>query len=173
MRYLRNCAFLSFLEPLKSSTRARSPPFSTHPRAPCARDSSAPGKSFAKNWKHSTFAHRRRVMCDKDDLDLLIDAALASYADPGPNDGLEHRMLARIGSTRKVPETREAPRRRWLPWAVALPLTAGVFLVFLTAPKTKDSPSRDAQSTAEAKHDSGSPVQNQPSLAFRSAEPQN
>jgi hypothetical protein len=111
-------------------------------------------------------------MRENDDLDLLLDSALKTYADASPNDGLEHRVLARIAATRKAPEPEQAPRR-WLPWAIALPLAAGVLLIFLAAPKAKNSPSQHAQNTLEAKHDPGTPVQNQPSPAFGSAEPQN
>jgi len=35
-------------------------------------------------------------MHDKDDLDLLIDGALETYANPAPNDYLEDRMLQAV-----------------------------------------------------------------------------
>ena len=32
-------------------------------------------------------------MPEKDDLDRLLDSALSTYADPGPESGLEERVL--------------------------------------------------------------------------------
>lgn len=60
---------------------------------------------------------------NRDQLDRLLDSALASYADPGLDSGLERRMLNRIAS-----EAASAPRRRWLPWGMALPIAAGLLL---------------------------------------------
>ena len=39
-------------------------------------------------------------MREKDDLDLLIDSALATYADPGPDSGLEDRLLVGLSAVR-------------------------------------------------------------------------
>ncbi len=62
-----------------------------------------------------------------DDLDRLIDAALASYADPGPDSGVERRVLARIRTT-------SLQHRRRLIWAAGLPAfaAAGLMLLFVT-----------------------------------------
>ena len=46
-------------------------------------------------------------MREKDDLDLLIDSALATYADPGPDSGLEDRVLVTLAAVRT-----ETPRER-------------------------------------------------------------
>ncbi len=58
-------------------------------------------------------------MREKDELDSLLDAALVTYADPGPDSGLEQRILARI-SAENFAASAPAPRRRWLPWGIAL-----------------------------------------------------
>lgn len=69
-------------------------------------------------------------MRDKDDLDLLFDSALSTYADPGLDTGLEQRILARITA-----ESAPAPRPRWMLWAIALPVAACLF-IFLTLLRT-------------------------------------
>jgi hypothetical protein len=66
-----------------------------------------------------------------DELDRQLDAALATYADPGPDSGLDQRILNRIAA-----EIEPAPRRRWLPWAIALPVAAGL-LVFAVLSGTR------------------------------------
>jgi hypothetical protein len=73
---------------------------------------------------------------NSDELDLLLDSALATYADPGPGSGLEQRILTRISA-----ETAPAPRRRRLWWAIALPAAACLLLVFLSTPKHPHPPS--------------------------------
>jgi len=75
-------------------------------------------------------------MRDKDDLDLLLDSALSTYADPGPDFGLEGRVLtalsaARDSNSRKIAAAK--PRSRWLPWAIAIPVAAGLILVWVLA----------------------------------------
>lgn len=59
-------------------------------------------------------------MSERDELDLLIDSALADYAEPRP--GLERRMLARI-STKPMPFF----RYRWV-LAIAAPVVVCVLL---------------------------------------------
>lgn len=92
-------------------------------------------------------------MLEKDDLDLLLDSALRTYADPGPDAGLDQRVLARLSA-----ETASAPRRRWLPWAwlpwgVALPAAACLLLFVFSGPKTTNSPSGAARGTARESAD--------------------
>lgn len=65
-------------------------------------------------------------MPERDELDLLVHSALSSYADPDTESGLEERILARIAA-----EGIPAPRRRWLPWAIALPIAAGLLLLLV------------------------------------------
>lgn len=63
---------------------------------------------------------------NRDELDRLLDSALATYADPdtGADPGLQQRILARIAA-----EMHGAPRRRSLAWAIALPVAA-ILLLF-------------------------------------------
>lgn len=86
-------------------------------------------------------------MPEKDELDLLLDSALATYADPGPDAGLEHRVLAAMEAAR---HPAERPRvftktRRWLPWAVAVPIAAGLLLLWLSIPKPVHAPTSTPQ----------------------------
>jgi hypothetical protein len=88
-------------------------------------------------------------MCDDNKLDQLLDAALSTYADPGPDSGLNERVLAHIAAaTEPIPAPLLRPgkgstnRRRWLPWAIALPATA-CLLLFFFVPKT--APPRSSQ----------------------------
>lgn len=60
-------------------------------------------------------------MAERDELDQLIDSALASYAEPRP--GLEQRMLARISA-----EAVRSSRRHWILAAIAAPALAALIL---------------------------------------------
>jgi hypothetical protein len=72
---------------------------------------------------------------DKDDLDLLLDSALATYADPGPDSGLEDRVLAALAAAHAETTARIQPRRwRWLPWVIAIPVAACVILLWMLVP---------------------------------------
>jgi hypothetical protein len=84
-------------------------------------------------------------MSVRDELDRTLDEALATYGDPGPDGGLEQRVLARIGSER------QARHHRWpLRWAAGLAAAAGLVLAITpalwhparphTAPKPGDTP---------------------------------
>lgn len=110
---------------------------------------------------------------DHDQLDILLDRALSTYADPGDASALAQRVLARIAaespsaeegprilqpvSTRALaPEEFASPishRRRWLPWAIALPVAACLLFLFLSAPK----PPHPSPRTAEQPHPSQQP----------------
>jgi hypothetical protein len=72
-------------------------------------------------------------MREEEDLDLLINSALSSYGDPGPDSGLEVRVLARV-SNAAAPTKFKAPktRLRWL-WLLTLPAFSYLlFFAFLT-----------------------------------------
>lgn len=103
-----------------------------------------------------------------DDFDILpgvlIDAALATYADPGPDSGLDRRVMARIAEARISAEA-SPRRRRWLPWAIALPAVACLllFLLMLSGPKPLHPP---ASGPAQARQS-----QEPPTRAEQSASP--
>src|SRR5215472_7488723 len=69
-------------------------------------------------------------MPDKDDLDLLLDSALATYGGPGPETGLEQRVLSSLAAARAAEQERRARAwpRRWLAWAIAVPVAASLLL---------------------------------------------
>lgn len=80
-------------------------------------------------------------MRDKDELDLLLDSALSTYADPGPDSGLEQRVLSALLAAR-VPVTPAAsPRRRLLLWAIPLPVAACLLLLWYSTPGIQRVPS--------------------------------
>jgi hypothetical protein len=74
-------------------------------------------------------------MREKDDLDLLLDSALSSYADAQADSGLEKRILARVTDARASLTNAPTPRRRWLAWAFALPMAACLVLLVFTVNK--------------------------------------
>lgn len=84
------------------------------------------------------------MLDDRDNLDLLIDSALANYAEP--KAGLEDRVLtqleAHLASTRanEIMPT----RKRWLPrlpiWTIAFPLAACAILIVILLPRTTHRP---------------------------------
>jgi hypothetical protein len=86
------------------------------------------------------------------DLDRLLDSALATYADPGRDSGLEGRVLAALATARTESSGPIAPRRwRWLPWMIAIPVAASLILLWIFASTrvvhapTQPQQSRDAQ----------------------------
>ncbi len=85
-------------------------------------------------------------MREKDELDTLLDAALVTYADPGPDGGLEQRILARISAENFAVST-PAPLRRWLPWGIALAAASCLLLfIVISAQKRIHPPLRNARS---------------------------
>lgn len=85
-------------------------------------------------------------MCDDDNLDKILDAALSTYGDPGPDSGLDKRVLSHLAAARAVPLLRPGRsainRRRWLPRAIALPAAACLLLIFFMP---KNAPLRSSQ----------------------------
>ena len=79
-------------------------------------------------------------MPEKDELDVLLDSALATYADPGPDSGLERRVLAALAAERAPGQERGAGRARWMPWVIAVPVAASL-LLWLLIPRNNHSPS--------------------------------
>lgn len=60
------------------------------------------------------------------ELDELIRASIATYGEPAPDSELAQRILVQIAV-----ETRPAVSRRWLPWAVAVPIAACLIVSFM------------------------------------------
>jgi hypothetical protein len=80
-------------------------------------------------------------MRENDEFDLLIDSALSTYADPGPQSGLEQRILAHLLSAHAAAETAPATHRRWLSWAFVPAAAAVLLLLVLFLPKAIHPPS--------------------------------
>ncbi len=90
-------------------------------------------------------------MREKDDLDLLIDTALSTYADPGPGSKLEDRVLVTLAAVRtETPRVRARWRSRLLPWAVAIPVAAGLLFLWLSPKSNKLLPASVRQEAREA-----------------------
>jgi hypothetical protein len=94
----------------------------------------------------------REPIRHKDELDLMLDTALATYADPGRDSGLEERVLAALG-TAAMAGTRGTVRgdrkrlwwlRRWFVWAMAIPVTACV-LLWVGVPRFRHIPGHEEQ----------------------------
>ncbi len=106
-------------------------------------------------------------MPEKDELDLLLDSALATYADPGPDSGLEQRVLAGLEAARKSGERSGgfAGRRRWLPWIIAVPAAAGLLILWLSNARIVRVPATQPPSALQANR-------SQPSSPGSSSTPQ-
>jgi hypothetical protein len=91
-------------------------------------------------------------MRNKDELDLLLDSALATYGDPGPDAGFRDRVLSAMASTRQAdaqPIVMARPRRSWWPWAIAIPLAACLLFLWLAVSKSGHrTPSQPQQARA-------------------------
>ena len=61
-----------------------------------------------------------------DELDKILDTALASYSQEEPQPGLHDRVLSRI---RAAGESRKFA---WLPWAMAVPIFACILFLVVT-----------------------------------------
>lgn len=78
-------------------------------------------------------------MRDNDELDSLLDKALATYGDPGVGPDLAERVLAFV----RPKHGRRRPDK-WLPWAVGVPalallLLAVLFLARHSEPRASES----------------------------------
>ena len=76
-------------------------------------------------------------MREKDELDLMLDSALSSYADAHADSGLEQRVLNRISAAASSVTPASAPRNRWPLWAIALPAAACLLLLVFTMKKPR------------------------------------
>lgn len=78
---------------------------------------------------------RDNSMPNRDELDIVLDAALATYADPEPSPGLTARIHA---TTRAIDRH---PRVRWMIWAVpALAALMAVVILFPARHIYRDPP---------------------------------
>jgi len=106
-------------------------------------------------------------MPERDDLDRLLDSALNTYAEP--RSGLEKRALARVMA--HVDEARgggPAPRRRWLVWVAAIPLTACIAL-YVSISGNRQPPTNSVQQAPKHEQASISPPQAAPKKVPHSA----
>jgi hypothetical protein len=110
-------------------------------------------------------------MPDREDLDLQLDAALATYADPEAPPHLAEQILAAIAPARPAAQTRPvAPRRRWTTWAIAIPAFAALLLaVFL--PLRRSHEHHLLSPMAAAPHIPGPISQSQPNQVAASRPP--
>jgi hypothetical protein len=103
-------------------------------------------------------------MPERDDLDRLLDSALSTYAEP--RSGVEKRALARVDEARNVGS---APRRRWLVWAVAIPLAACLAL-YVSISGIRQRHTKNVQQPQKHEQASLPPLQATPQKALHSEE---
>ena len=86
---------------------------------------------------------------EHNEMDRLLDSALSTYATPRP--GLEDRVLRSLAATRAMDSENRRPRsaRRWLSWAIAVPIAAAIVLLFLLARWTPAPPHNYAHSVPQ------------------------
>lgn len=77
-------------------------------------------------------------MHEKNELDLLIDSAIATYG--GAEEGLEDRILARAA---EMQDTRRLVRRRLWMLAIAVPVAACLLLLILVPHWRVESPPKE------------------------------
>lgn len=89
-------------------------------------------------------------MLERDDVERLLDSALLTYGDPEP--GLEDRILRSLKSGHSLASADRSARtmRRWLPWAIAVPLAAALAFFYLMIPRNPAAPVDHAQSAPQS-----------------------
>ncbi len=70
--------------------------------------------------------HNDLALKPDDEFDLLLRSALNTYANPGSDSDLAQRVLARVAD-----ESAGRLTRRWLPWAIAVPVAAGLLILII------------------------------------------
>lgn len=98
-------------------------------------------------------------MPESDDLNSMIDSALTTYGDPGPDSGLEQRVLARVAA-----EAASSPLRRWLPWAIALPVAACLLIFVISRLEISHSPDTHSTGVTQASEPAAARPVPQPAL---------
>ena len=107
-------------------------------------------------------------MRENDDLDRLLDSALATYADHGSDAGLENRILEALATERRADQSHRAvARRRWLVWVIAAPVAAAV-LLSLSIANIKRTPSSRSPQVSRLVRPSSPEPGNQPEMSPRS-----
>jgi hypothetical protein len=88
-----------------------------------------------------------------DELDKILDSALASYSQEEPRQGLDDRIFNRIRAAG------EARRFAWLRWAIAIPVFACILFLAVTFWSKRDSvPRASKRAPVIAKRAPVSPV---------------
>jgi hypothetical protein len=107
-------------------------------------------------------------MREKDDLDRLLDSALATYADPGPDAGLENRVLQALASERRAGQSPRAVARpsRWLVWGIAAPVAA-IMLLSLSIANIHRAPSSRSPHVSQLARPSSPEPPNRPETSRR------
>jgi hypothetical protein len=96
------------------------------------------------------------------EFERLLRSALATYAEPESESNLVHGILARVAA-----ESRPAPARRWLPWAIAIPVLACLLaLVVLFDSKPAHTPAHDQNQVQSAQPALEPPVRVHPSAGL-------
>ena len=101
---------------------------------------------------------RMQATASDSDLAELIRSSVATYGEPAPNSELAQRILMRIAA-----EARPVTSRRWLAWAVAVPLAACLiaFLVEWRPAHTPSGLSNQAHSPVGLQNSTGPATSNQ------------
>lgn len=92
-------------------------------------------------------------MPDKDNLDLLIDAAIDTYANVAASDRLEEQMLQ--GVRRHIADQSARRHLRWSAWSAALAAAACVLTFALFSPRPEVTPAKNAQKAGVQNHPRG------------------
>jgi hypothetical protein len=100
-------------------------------------------------------------MADDRELDLILDSALKTYAEPNP--GLEDRVLSAITEVHSLVRV-PSPGRRWLVWAFALPAAACLLLLVFLIKRAPQSNADLPPKTHQPIQTATSPTQGTPTL---------
>jgi hypothetical protein len=100
-------------------------------------------------------------MPDDRKLDLILDSALKTYAEPSP--GLEDRVLSALAEVRP-PVRVPSPSRRWIMWACVLPAAACLLLFVFLIKRAPQSNAGLQPKTHQPIQTAISPVESHPSV---------
>jgi hypothetical protein len=96
--------------------------------------------------------HDNRGLQPDTEFDRLLQSALNTYADPGQDSDIAQRVLTRVAA-----ECAPKEKRRWLPWAIALPVAACliVFTVVTGSKLTRNIADRTSQARVPSPKSTG------------------